>query len=58
MEPLDSPALVLWCAPAGHRPSPQEARQALLRLEQQGPTAAAFTFAKPYVVSDGLALVN
>lgn len=58
MEQLDSPALVLWWVPAGHRPSPQEARQALLRLEQQGPTAAAFTFAKPYSVSDRLALAN
>jgi hypothetical protein len=52
MEQLDSPALVLWWVPASHRPSPQEARQALLQLEQCGPSAAAFTFAKPYPASE------
>lgn len=51
MEQLESPALVLWWVPAGHRPSPQEARQALARLEQQGPSVTAFTFAKPYPCS-------
>jgi hypothetical protein len=58
MEQLDSPALVLWWVPAGHRPSPQEAQQALARLEQQGSSATAFTFAKPYPLTALLALAD
>lgn len=58
MEQLDSPALVLWWVPVGHRPSPQEAQQALARLEQHGPSAAAFTFAKPYPLAALLELTN
>lgn len=51
MEQLDTPSLVLWWVPTGHRPSPAEARQVLARLEQLGPSAAAFTFANPYPLS-------
>jgi Domain of unknown function (DUF3291) len=34
----------LWWVPAGHRPSVDEARKRLRRLEEEGPTPFAFTF--------------
>lgn len=41
-----SPALVLWWVPVGYRPSPAEAIERHRLLQEQGPTPAAFTFAK------------
>lgn len=47
-EKPDAPTLALWWIPAGHRPSIEEAKQALARLREQGPSAEAFSFAKPF----------
>ncbi len=43
-EPLDRPHMVLWWVPAGHIPTPQEAKIKLELLHQHGPTPDAFTF--------------
>jgi hypothetical protein len=37
-----------WWVPAGHRPSAQEGRDRLLQLREQGPSALAFTLARPF----------
>jgi hypothetical protein len=37
-----------WWVPAGNRPSVEEGRDRLLRLREQGPSATAFTLAKPF----------
>jgi heme-degrading monooxygenase HmoA len=37
-----------WWVPAGHRPSPEEGRDRLLKLRAQGPSAEAFTLARPF----------
>ncbi len=37
----------LWWVPEGHIPSEREGVERLQQLQQQGPTAAAFTFARP-----------
>lgn len=47
-EKPEAPTLALWWVPAGHIPSIEEAKRALARLREQGPTAAAFSFAKPF----------
>ena len=39
---------VLWWIPEGATPTLQEARDRLERLRKSGPTAAAFTFKKPF----------
>ena len=39
---------VLWWIPAGHIPSTEEARKKLEYIRKHGPSAQAFTFAKPY----------
>ena len=41
--PMDSPHLVLWWVPAGHRPSLAEAGDRLARLAADGPGPNAFT---------------
>ncbi len=38
----------LWWISAGHIPSPEEARKKLEYIRKNGPSAQAFTFAKPY----------
>lgn len=47
-EKPEAPTLALWWVPAGHIPSTEEAKRALACLREQGPTAAAFSFAKPF----------
>lgn len=45
-----------WWVPAGHRPSVEEGRDHLLKLREQGPSATAFTLARPFPQPDeGLA---
>lgn len=39
-----APIQVLWWVPAGHMPTPEEAKARLDLLTKQGPTAEAFTF--------------
>lgn len=41
-------ASVLWWVPAGHIPSLQEAADKLALLRRDGPTAAAFSYARPF----------
>ncbi|MGH8352770.1 MAG: DUF3291 domain-containing protein [Pseudomonas sp.] len=48
MEQLRTPSLALWWIPAGQLPGLEAAKTALRLLEEQGPSPAAFTFAKPY----------
>ena len=43
-EPLTEPHLALWWIPAGHIPNPEEGKQRLALLAEQGPTPEAFTF--------------
>lgn len=43
---LREPVVVLWWVPAGHRPSVEEAAARLRQLRAEGPSAAAFTFAR------------
>jgi len=43
-EKFDGVSLALWWVPAGHRPSVDEAKQRLARLQQAGPTPSAFSF--------------
>lgn len=47
-EKLDRPVVALWWVPAGHRPSMDEARKRLSRLESEGPTPFAFTFRQTF----------
>ncbi|MCY1276340.1 hypothetical protein D9M69_306570 [compost metagenome] len=54
MEKLSTPSLALWWIPAGQIPSLDSAKAALHRLERQGPTPEAFTFAKAYPAPDAL----
>ena len=47
-EKADAPPLALWWVPPGTKPSPDEAKRRLEHLRKHGPTAAAFTFGKPF----------
>lgn len=38
----------VWWVPAGHRPSAQEGRDRLMNLREQGPSATAFSLARPF----------
>jgi hypothetical protein len=53
-EKMDSPIMALWWIPAGHIPTPEEAKQKLAYLEQHGPTPLAFTFKQRYTVDEML----
>ncbi len=50
-EKFESVYVALWWVPAGHRPSVTEAVERLAQLERYGPTASAFSFAKPFTPS-------
>lgn len=43
-ERLESHHMTMWWVPAGHIPTPQEAKARLEHLDAHGPTAYAFTF--------------
>lgn len=43
-KPPSRPPFVVWWIPAGHIPEPEEGRQRLQQLWDNGPTAQAFTF--------------
>lgn len=49
--------MVLWWVPASHRPTIEEAKERLARLERLGPTAQAFTFTMPFPAPDTAAAV-
>ena len=42
----------MWWVPAGHRPSTDEAEDALRHLRAHGPTPRAFTFRQPFPAPD------
>ncbi|MFZ1892195.1 MAG: DUF3291 domain-containing protein [Formosimonas sp.] len=44
----------LWWIPAGHIPTVAEGKTRLQHIEQNGPSAQAFTFAKPFAAPDAL----
>jgi len=48
--------MVLWWVPAGHTPSPVEAKEQLEYLQENGPTRLAFTFRQAFVRPDKAAL--
>ena len=54
-EKFDGVYLVLWWVPAGHHPTPEEAKEKLAYLEAHGPTPLAFTFKKRFTVEEILA---
>jgi hypothetical protein len=49
--------LALWWVPAGHRPTPLEARERLEHLRTHGPTPYAFTFKRRFEPGDELVIV-
>jgi hypothetical protein len=54
-EKFDGLYLVLWWVPAGHHPTPEEAKEKLAHLEAHGPTPLAFTFKQRFTVEEMLA---
>lgn len=42
-----------WWVPVGYRPTPEEGRDRLLRLRSHGPSATAFTLARPFPPPEG-----
>jgi len=54
-ERLTIPMLALWWIPAGHIPTPAEAKAKLELLDQQGATPNAFTFRQRFTVEEWLA---
>jgi hypothetical protein len=57
-EKLDKPHMVLWWIPAGHIPTPQEAKDKLAYIEQYGVTPLAFMFKQRHTAEEMLALVG
>lgn len=47
-EKFETNHLALWWIPAGHRPTTEEAKARLAALDQNGPTAFAFTFRQAF----------
>jgi hypothetical protein len=52
---MTTPHMVMWYVPAGHQPTPQEAKDKLAYMEQYGPTPLAFTFKQQFSVEEMLA---
>lgn len=50
--PAAEATTALWWVPAGHRPSTDEAEDAVRRLRAEGPTPQAFTFRQPFPAPD------
>ncbi|MBI1257181.1 MAG: DUF3291 domain-containing protein [Chloroflexi bacterium] len=53
-EKLTIPIMVLWWIPAGHQPTPAEAKLKLEYLDQHGATPNAFTFKQRFTVEEWL----
>jgi len=45
---IAQPHQALWWVPVGHRPTVEEGKYRLARIQQDGPSAAAFNFARPF----------
>ena len=56
MEKLPGPTLALWWLPAGQLPDVADALRALRSLAEHGPTAQAFSFARPQPMPTAKAL--
>jgi hypothetical protein len=52
-EKMEAPHLALWWVPAGHVPTPEEAKRRLSHLHAHGPSPIAFTFARQYPPPEG-----
>lgn len=52
---MDTPIMALWWIPAGHIPTPEEAKAKLELLEKTGATPLAFTFKQRFGVQEMLA---
>ncbi len=55
-EKLSYPTLALWWLPAEHIPTIESAKFALETIRENGPSAAAFSFAKPYPAPDDIVM--
>lgn len=55
-EKMDTPIMCIWWIPAGHIPTPEEAKQKLEHLHLHGATPFAFTFRQQFTVEEMLAL--
>jgi hypothetical protein len=53
-ERMDAPTIALWWMPAGHLPTPDEAKLKLEHLQQHGATPLAFTFKQRFTAADML----
>lgn len=53
-EKMDTPIMTLWWIPAGHIPTPEEAKQRLEHLEKHGVTPLAFTFKQRFTADEML----
>lgn len=53
-ERMETPHMALWWIPAGHIPTPQEAKDKLALLEREGATPLAFTFKCRFTVDEML----
>lgn len=55
-ERMETPHMALWWIPAGHIPTPQEAKDKLALLEREGATPLAFTFKRRFTADEMLAV--
>jgi hypothetical protein len=55
-ERMETPHMALWWIPAGHIPTPQEAKDRLALLEREGATPLAFTFKRRFTADEMLAV--
>lgn len=55
-ERMATPHMALWWIPAGHIPTPQEAKDRLALLERVGTSPLAFTFKQRFTVDEMLAM--
>jgi hypothetical protein len=53
-ERMETPHMALWWIPAGHIPTPEEAKDKLALLEREGATPLAFTFKKRFTFEEML----
>src|SRR5439155_24596699 len=51
-EKFEGPYMVMWWIPAGHIPTVEEAKEHLDHLREQGESAYAFTFTKPFAAPE------
>jgi len=57
-EPHSSHYMALWWIPAGHIPSPEEGKEKLGLLSQNGPTPEVFTFKQQFPSPDTIEVIR